>query len=208
MIGIPTTSTTLLRDLAHDSQHARWGEFVARYRPMMAAFMRERFPSLDADDVIQETLVAVCRVMPSYHYDPDAKGHFRNYLTGILRHRAFRMLGEESRRAKLVADIRRDGDSAPCHDGGGRAGSPLHAEPDDEAWREAVFEMALARFLADPSVADRTKRIFERTAIGCESPEAVAAAFQMTRHAVDQAKSRALSRLREIVKQLEALGDG
>ena len=32
---VPTTSTTLLRDLAKDSQHARWGEFVARYRPMM-----------------------------------------------------------------------------------------------------------------------------------------------------------------------------
>ena len=195
MADVPTTSTTLLRDLAHDSQHVRWSEFVARYRPMMEAFMRERFPSLDADDVIQETLVAVCRVMPSYHYDPDAKGHFRNYLTGILRHRALRILGEESRRAKLVADIRRDGDSAPCHGGGiGRAGGHLPAEPDDEAWREAVFEMALARFLADPSVADRTKRIFERTAIGGESPEAVAEAFQMTRHAVDQAKSRALSR--------------
>jgi DNA-directed RNA polymerase specialized sigma24 family protein len=56
---IPTTSTTLLRDVANDSQHARWGEFVARYRPAMEAFMRVRFPSLDADDVIQETLVAV-----------------------------------------------------------------------------------------------------------------------------------------------------
>jgi hypothetical protein len=31
MAKIPTTSTTLLRDLAQDSQHARWGEFVARY---------------------------------------------------------------------------------------------------------------------------------------------------------------------------------
>ena len=31
----------------------------ARYRPAMEAFMRVRFPSLDADDVIQETLVAV-----------------------------------------------------------------------------------------------------------------------------------------------------
>ena len=27
MANIPTTSTTLLRDLAQDSQHARWGEF-------------------------------------------------------------------------------------------------------------------------------------------------------------------------------------
>ncbi len=68
MADIPTTSTTLLRDLAHDSQHARWGEFVARYRPMMEAFMRERFPSLDADDVIQETLIELIQVFPVYHY--------------------------------------------------------------------------------------------------------------------------------------------
>ena len=197
MKNLPETSTTLLRDLAQDSQHARWSEFVARYRPMMEAFMHERFPSLDADDVIQETLVAVCRVMPSYRYDPDAKGHFHNYLTGILRHRALRMLGEESRRAKLVADMRHNG----------KVGSPLPAELDDETWRESLFETALCQFLSDPSVADRTKRIFERTAINGESPEAVAAAFKMTRHAVDQAKSRAMGRIRELVKALETAVD-
>ena len=197
MRNLPETSTTLLRDLAQDSQHARWSEFVARYRPMMEAFMHERFPSLDADDVIQETLVAVCRVMPSYRYDPDAKGHFHNYLTGILRHRALRMLGEESRRAKLVADMRHNG----------KVGSPLPAELDDETWRESLFETALCQFLSDPSVADRTKRIFERTAINGESPEAVAAAFKMTRHAVDQAKSRAMGRIRELVKALETAVD-
>ena len=199
MAKVPTTSTTLLRDIAQDSQHARWAEFVARYRPMMEAYMRERFPSVEPDDVIQETLVAVCRVMPSYRYDPDAKGHFRNYLTGILRHRALRMLGEENRRAKLAADMRRDG---------GEACPQAAAEADDATWRESLFETALCQFLSDPSVADRTKRIFERTAINGESPESVAASFKMTRHAVDQAKSRAMSRLREIVKQLEALGDG
>ena len=197
MKNLPETSTTLLRDLAQDSQHARWSEFVARYRPMMEAFMHERFPSLDADDVIQETLVAVCRVMPSYRYDPDAKGNFHNYLTGILRHRALRMLGEESRRAKLVADMRHNG----------KVGSPLPADLDDETWRESLFETALCQFLSDPSVADRTKRIFERTAINGESPEAVAAAFKMTRHAVDQAKSRAMGRIRELVKALETAVD-
>ena len=171
--------------------------------------MRERFPSLDADDVIQETLVAVCRVMPSYRYDPDAKGHFRNYLTGILRHRAFRMLREESRRAKLAADMQRIGDNMSYHVGGiGRAALPQAvAEADDEAWRESLFETALCQFLADPSVADRTKRIFERTAINGESPDVVAAAFKMTRHAVDQAKSRALGRLRELVNALETAAD-
>ncbi len=30
--------------------------------------MRECFPSLDADDVIQETLIALIKVFPEYHY--------------------------------------------------------------------------------------------------------------------------------------------
>ena len=41
-----------------------------------------------------------------------------------------------------------------------------------------------------------------------ESPESVAESFKMTRHAVDQAKSRAMIRLSEIMKGLESLADG
>ena len=194
MAKIPTTSTTLLRDIAQDAQNVRWGEFVARYRPMMETFMRERFPSLDADDIIQETLVALCRVLPSYRYDPDEKGHFHNYLTGILRNKAIRVL------RKRMSDSEKLTEYAD-----GRAASMMSPpdETDGDAYREALFEIALRQFLSDESVADRTKRIFERTALNGESPEVVAESFKMTRHAVDQAKSRAMARLREIVKDLE-----
>ena len=194
MAKIPTTSTTLLRDIAQDAQHARWGEFVARYRPMMEAFMRERFPSLEAADIIQETLVALCRVLPSYRYAPDEKGHFHNYLTGILRNKALRVLRQRERDEALRADYTDAGETRSC------ASVP---SADDQSYRESLFELALRQFLADESVADRTKRIFERVAINGESPEAVAASFKMTRHAVDQAKSRAMDRLRKLVKALE-----
>jgi len=191
----PETSTTLLRDLARDSQHARWTEFVARYRPMMEAYMRERFPSVEADDVIQETLIALGRVLPNYRYAPDEKGRFRNYLTGILRNKAMRQLRDDSRRAEIAAaaELSRPQDAATA---------------EDQSWREAVFALALGQFLADDSVADRTKRIFERVALNGEPPEVVAASFKMKRHAVDQAKSRALARLREIVKSLEGVANG
>jgi len=196
---IPETSTTLLKNLAQDAQHVRWGEFVARYRPMMEAFLRERFPDLEADDIIQETLVALCRALPSYRYAPDEKGHFHNYLTGILRNKALRALRKRERDEAAHADYA---------DAGGTRSCASAASGDDRSWREALFEIALRQFLADDSIADRTKRIFERTAINGESPEAVAAAFKMTRHAVDQSKSRAVARLREIVKALEVLADG
>ena len=204
MAEIPTTSTTLLRDLAQDSQHARWGEFVARYRPMMEAFMRERFPTLEADDVIQETLIELIRVFPIYHYSPKEKGHFHNYLTGILRHRALRMMGEEQRRAKLAEEMRRVKDNAPYQNGiVGRAACPQAAETDDEEWRHSLLEIALQQLLADESIHERTRLVFARVAVNGEKPDEVAAAFGITRNAVDQMKSRMMARLKELVAALE-----
>ena len=199
-MNIPTTSTTLLRDIAQDSHNERWGEFVSRYRPMMEAFLRERFPTVEADDIIQETLLALCKILPDYQYSPDEKGHFHNYLTGILRNKATRALRKRKSDCEKLAS----------YADGGRARSPSapHPASDDQSYRESIFEIALRQFLADKTVADRTKRIFERTAINGESPEAVAESFKMTRHAVDQAKSRAMARLRELAKKLEDAANG
>ena len=88
MAKVPDTSTTLLRDVAGSMDNPRWGEFVARYRPVLEAFMFERFPSLDAGELIQETFIAIARVLPNYRYVPEEKGHFHNFLTGILHHKA------------------------------------------------------------------------------------------------------------------------
>ena len=195
---MPTTSTTLLRDLAQDSQHARWGEFVARYRPMMEAFMRERFPSLDADDVIQETLIELIKVFPVYRYTPEEKGHFHNYLTGILRHRALRLLGEEKDRAERQGQYAKEVKSE---------GSPSLTGADTAAWRRSLMEIALQQLLADDSIHERTRQVFARVAVNGEKPEDVATSFGITRNAVDQMKSRMMLRLRELVSALERVDD-
>ena len=167
--------------------------------------MSERFPSVEADDVIQETLVALCRVLPDYRYSPDEKGHFHNYLTGILRNKALRLLRKEERQKEIAGWT---GSSGASNDGSVAAASGNPPGHDDDTYRKSIFEIALRWFLAVDSVADRTKRIFERTAINGESPESVAASFKMTRHAVDQAKSRSMGRLREIAKSLEDVDIG
>jgi len=205
-ILIPETSTTLLRDLAQDSQHARWGEFVARYRPMMEAFMRERFPTVEADDVIQETLIALIETLPVYHYSPEEKGSFHNYLTGILRNKALRQLGKDKRQAELVDGMRRSRGDTPYQAADfGRAGSPLPAEyaADEQSWREALMEIALRQLLADDTVHARTREVFRRVAVNGERPEDVASDFGITRNAVYQMKDRMMTRLREFVVALE-----
>ena len=197
MPKIPETSTTLLRDLAQDSRHARWGEFVARYRPMMETYMHTRFPMVDADDAIQETLIALIKVFPVYHYSPEETGAFHNYLTGILRHRALRMIECESRR--LTKELKYQEIEGLAASGGNKDGGL--------SWRESVFEIALQQLLADESINDRTKQVFVRVAVNGEKPESVAESFGIARNAVDQMKARMKERLRELANMLMKVDD-
>ena len=154
--------------------------------------MVERFPSLDADELIQETFIAVARVLPNYRYVPEEKGHFHNFLTGILHHKALNALRSDRRRDELQR----------------KYADELHAEQqttDEEQrlWRETLYEIALQQLMASPDVAARSKQIFLRTAIKGEKPEAVADAFSVSRAVVDQTKKRMLDRLRALVDSLK-----
>ena len=196
-VKIPTTSTTLLRDLAQDSQHARWSEFVARYRPMMEAYMRNRFPTVDVDDAVQEALIALIKVFPVYKYSPEETGAFHNYLTGILRRRALRVIESESRRLNKEQKYH-EIEELTASDGN---------DDDWSLWREAVLEIALQQLLADESINDRTKQVFVRVAVNGEKPEAVAESFGITRNSVDQMKARMKERLREFADALMKVED-
>ena len=194
MARVPETSTTLLRDLAASAENARWAEFVARYRPMMEAYMRERFPSVEADEAIAETLIALVDVFRSYRYNPDETGRFHNYLTGVLRHKALRLC----KKAERQGDLRRRMAAEPL---------PVQEDPEDADYRQSLFDIAVRQFFDDESIVPRTKEIFRRTAIKGESPEAVAKSFLMERHAVDQIKSRSIAKLRTIIGVLERADD-
>ena len=79
-------------------------------------------------------------------------------------------------------------------------------EAEDKAFRESVYELALAELLADPSIREQSKQIFVRVAINGEKPEDVAAAFGVTRNSVDQTKARLVAKLRIIKEELVISG--
>lgn len=189
----PKTSTTLLRDLAQDSQHARWAEFVARYRPMMDAYMREHFPFVEADDAIQETLIALIKTFPVYNYSPEENGAFHNYLTGILRNKALCQIERERRHS---ANLRAYADEM-------RNAASSGASPRLESSRRDIFEIALRQLLADKSVHELTREVFRRVAVNGEDPEEVASDIGKTRNAVYQMKDRMMTRLKGFVAALE-----
>ncbi len=183
-------------------RHARWAEFVARYSPMCRHYLRRHFPSLETDDILQEAFAALAKALPNYHYDPREKGHFRNYLVGVLRNKALMALRKQKRDEEMLADYANDMASRRL---GGGMGGPRLSRPFAGDWRQAVFEIALQQLMADPSIHDRTKQIFVRTAIQQEKPEAVATALGVSRNVVDQQKRRALAKFKALVAALKGV---
>ena len=224
IMNIPTTSTTLLRDIASSAENARWGEFVALYEPMMKAYLQSHFPGLEADDIIQNTLLALMKALPEYHHQAGEKENFHNYLTGILRHKALDALRQQQRHNKLLDAI---GGRARVDDpADGRAGAPCTpdsftsgmavvpptadarlspAEQEYRDWRESIYEIVLQEFMDDENVSDQTKQIFVRTQIKGEDAEKVMSALGVTRETIDHANSRCRNRLRERIKALRDL---
>ena len=161
---------------------------------MMEVYMRERFPSVEEDEAIAETLIALVDVFGNYRYDPEETGRFHNYLTGILRHKALRLCKQAERRRDL--HLRVTAEAVVTSD-----------DSEEENYRKSLFDIAVRQFFDDETIAPRTKEIFRRTAIKGESPELVAKSFMMERHAVDQIKSRSIAKLRTIIEALEKADD-
>ena len=191
MSQIPKTSISILRAIADDPRSVRWNELYDRYREPMAAFLKSRYPSLEPDDVIQDTMAALSSRLPGYRYMPDEKGHFRNYVMGILKHKAMDALARRSRESSARRSLMEEPRAARG------AGA-------DDGWKAAAVEVAIAQLLADDSVNALHRTVFRRVALNDEAPESVAAELGISRGNVDVIKKRMIGRLSEMVSRLTA----
>ena len=187
----PNTSVTLLKAIANDTETVRWTEFFTRYEPVMRGYLVSHFPAVDHDDVILETMESLVRRPPGYRYTPDAKGHFRAYLIGIVRHKAIDRLRKEKR----IGDLhRRSAEESPFPGDKGAGGF--------NEWKMRAMEAAVEQLLADTSVNRRNREIFRHVALMHEPPETVAALFGVTRGNVDVIKKRMVEKLSALVSAM------
>lgn len=184
------TSVSLIKAIAADAQSVRWTEFYRKYESPMRGFLAAHYPTLEADDVLQETMLALMKSLPGYRYVPDVSGHFHNYLMGIVKHKAMDALAKRSRESARAEQLAADPTvNAP-------SGS------DETAWRRSMFEVALQQLLADESVSSRNREVFRAVAVRHQKPDAVAADFGIKRNLVDQIKNRMIVKLTDLVKAL------
>lgn len=154
----PTTSTTLLRVIGSNPQSARWAEFIEKYEPLMIGVVRKTRPDIndnEMEDVLQEVMMALMKLLPNYHYAPDEKGHFRNYLFGVCRKVTMAFVRKRNRfngRIDVRSDIetRSDegGDDVPASDvaqwfvDDWRKDREKEESEDYKKWQESVLEVA------------------------------------------------------------------
>ena len=192
MTPVPKTSVSLLKDISDGTASVRWTEFYRRYEPAMRGFLRERFPSAEADDVIQETLLALMKAMPEYHSTPDSKGHFHNYLMGIVKHKALDAIRRNASLTSLRSDLAQEEDLRTA------------TNEEDDSWKMAAMEAAMEQLMSDDSITASTREVFRHVALMSESPDDVARQFGITRNNVDQIKSRMIGKLSALVSSMTA----
>ena len=188
----------MLKAMSGDASSVRWAEFFGKYEAAMRGFLRSRFPAVDQDDAIQDTMVALMKALPDYHYTPDEKGHFRNYLMGILSHKALDMLQKNAKQNSIRAELKRRRDSEH------HAHAALRAEEDEE-WMASAMEAAVEQLMSDPKINPATREVFRHVALMHERPESVSEQFGISRNNVDQIKNRMIRKLTEMTR---AMTDG
>lgn len=195
------TRRSLLTRLKHWDDSGAWREFFDRYGKLIYGFaLKAGLSNAEAQDAVQETLLAVAKQMPGFSYDP-AKGSFRRWLFNQTRWR----IADQFRKRQRAGLLR----AMPDDDATGTSemewvpdssGEQLEAAWDSE-WREHQLAHALERVKA--KVSERQFQMFHLFAVQGWSMAEIIRTLKVNRAQVYMAKMR----VSKLVKQeLAALG--
>lgn len=196
------TDETLLDRVRSMDAHDAWREFYKEYWSAILRYARKLgLDETQQQDVLQETMVALMRVLPNFTYDR-RKGRFRNFLLTIVHRQSLNALGR-ARRERAT--------SAPWDDATGRHAGPAASdslEPEARLrWQESVLEAVLDELARDPRLGRETLAVFRAYVIAGRPASEVAAEFGLKENAIYQIKNRLSRRVQAKVSRRLRDGD-
>ena len=184
MSHFPDTPKTLLDELALDQEmdEAKWRRLDEIYRPVVTAFIVQRFPVVthDAEDVAQETMSRLATAIREKRYEA-ARGRFRTFLGAIASNLAVDILRRRARYANLPLDTVDWVSPQP-------ADAPALALLDRQ-WQEACYKAARRHVLHHVPLPPHYADVWRALEKG-EPPAAIAARLDVTPAFVRQVKHR------------------
>lgn len=179
------TTDTLLKGLAEGNEN-RWARFYHDYAPWIEKILIKRGISRQlAEEAIQDTLVDLVKIMPTYKYDKARNGAFHSLLFKIAQNKAIDRLRKAQADADKIARF---------------AAEPIM--PNENDWRLETFNMALRRVFADPAIGETSKIAFRRHVQQGESAETVSADLGITVNNLYQIKNRLKQRITDEVRAI------
>ena len=190
MVEIPQTRPSLIARLDDASDAQAWEEFVAVYEPLVYRLARGRgFQDADAQEVVQEVLLAVSKAAGRWSPDPQ-RGRFRDWLFRIARNLMINFLTRRKHQ--------------PWGTGDSGIAQMLHQQCDpsceqtaefDWQYRREVFRWAAG--IVREQVSDTTWQAFWKTSVEDTTPQQAARQLEMSVGSVYIARSRVMARLRD-----------
>jgi RNA polymerase sigma-70 factor (ECF subfamily) len=185
------TSASLLDRLRASPDEDAWQRLVEIYTPLVRGWLRRHatLQAGDADDIVQEVLAVVVRRVKEFRRE--RTGSFRAWLRQIT--------------VNCLRDFWKGRRAKPAATGGSDFLKMLDQLEDpasglSKLW-DAEHDQYVTRRLLEmirPSFEPKTWRAFERVVLDGAKPDAVAAELDVTVNVVYIARSRVLTRLREV----------
>jgi RNA polymerase sigma factor (sigma-70 family) len=195
------TQHSLVARLKAGPCDADWEKFYCLYeKPILAVAAARGLSETDCQDVLQETMVRMCR-HGFARYDPSRR--FTPFLFGIAKDCALDALRRRARRnsRELPIDASEATSSNQLKNPADTAMSPAHAV--EMQGQLALVGVALDFLLEHQTFAPKTVQMFKALVFEQRNPTDVAKTFATSRGNVDQAKSTVLRRLRPMYDALD-----
>jgi RNA polymerase sigma-70 factor (ECF subfamily) len=194
---IPTRAT-LLQRLKNWQDQSSWQEFFDTYWCLIFGFaVKNGLTREEAEDVVQDTLIAVAKHMPTFQYDPSI-GSFKTWLLNMTRWR----ISDHLRRRKS--------NTVPLPANGPDTEVPRMTVDIQEPDLEKVWDLEWKQNLVNAAVANIRRRLdpfqyqlYDFFVNKNLAPEAVAKTFDVPVSKVYMAKHRITEAIRLEIERID-----
>jgi RNA polymerase sigma-70 factor (ECF subfamily) len=197
---IPTRAS-LIQRLKNWEDQASWQEFFETYsRLIYGVAVKRGLSKSEAQEVVQETMIAVARHMPAFKYDP-ALGSFKTWLLNMTR---WRIADQIRKRLPLAPN--EDAGEGVLHEDYLNLGAANEVSPElekiwDDEWEKNLMAVAVAK--ARRSLDPQQYQIFDCYVNKGWTAEKVAKTLGVSVNQVYLAKHRVSELIAAEIKRLQ-----
>jgi len=196
---IPTRRSLISR-LRNSDDHEGWRAFFETYWKLIYSFaIKCGCTDSEAEEVVQETIIAISKKMPDYKYDP-AVCSFKGWLMHVTN---WRVIDQLRKRDHLL--VRKHSESSET--GGSALGNipdPLASDLEllwKEEWEKNIMDAAMERVKRKANA--QQYQIFHLHMVKKYSTEKIAELLSVSRGRVYLAKHRVTAMVKQEIKLLE-----